>query len=135
MLSLHRGSGGRHLLRVTKTGKDAGVLEHPIDAQTAKLFEELWKALTDRVEPAPGGAVSMDGTGYQFWNRSGAGTVSNPKNGSILERATFAAEWLSRMVETPKPYDVQDLPYVRAEMRDALARVRQKEPCVRPYQG
>jgi len=115
-------------LVVTRT-----IAERSVDRDTAKLLETLWKSLLARVQIVHSDVAIFDGESYYFWNKGAAGTTSNPPYRSVLERVTFAAKWLSHLVETPAPNEADELAYIREQMTEALARARQKEPCVRQY--
>ena len=132
MVSLHRRPNGAHFFRVSRVGQEGAPKERPTDAQTARLFEALWKTLVGNAQVVPSNTVTIHGAKYRLWHAGSAGVTVSPTYGSVLERTTFAAEWLAKMVEQPSPSDADDLKYVRAELSDALARSKKGEACSRP---
>jgi hypothetical protein len=112
---------------------NATIAERAIDPHTAQLFAALWKALIRRAQVVYSDGAKADGVGYYLWQGGAAGTTLSPRFTSILAQATFAAERLSRIVETPYPTDREDLRFLRDEMREAIERTVHKEPCSRPY--
>lgn len=148
MLSLHRTPNGGYFLRLTKKGRNRIVLpsaeqradapgtvrtERAIDSRTAHLFAELWKALVGRTQFVHSDGAVFDGVRYYLWRGGSGGTTVSPRAGSILERATSAAQRLAHMVEEPSSRDEDILAILRDDLRDALARTRRKEACVQPY--
>ena len=131
MVSLHRRSSGAYFFRVARVGQEGAPKERPTDGQTARLFEALWKTLVEKAQVVPSNTGALHGTTYRLWHAGNAGFSVSPAYGSILERTTFAAEWLAKMVEQPRPSDADDLKYVRAELSDALARAKKGEACSR----
>jgi hypothetical protein len=110
---------------------DAATVERPIDRATASLFVALWQALTSRTQVVESDVMTLDGTGYTFFAGGRTGTIASPDYGSVLERSTYIAERLGRFVEYPSADDLSDLVYVREELKEALARTRDREPCLR----
>jgi hypothetical protein len=134
----HQGSrvslaGDRQAEALAEISVTTTTVERPLDRRTATLLERLWRALIGRAQVVHSDVATLDGVGYYLSNRRIAGSTANPPYGSVLQRATFAAEWLSRLVETPTSDDEADLRHIREEMSDALERTRHNEPCVRPY--
>ena len=54
---------------------------------------------------------------------------------SVLGRAVLALDWLEQLIESPVAGDAEDMALVRSELRDVLARTKNHEPCLRPYEG
>jgi hypothetical protein len=132
MVSLHRRSNGAHFFRVARIGQEGAPKERPTDGQTARLFETLFKSLVGNAQVVPSDTAKLHGSTYRLWHAGTEGVTGSPLYGSILERTTFAAEWIAKMVEQPSPSDLDDLKYVRAELSDALARIKKGEACSRP---
>jgi hypothetical protein len=132
LVSLHRRSNGAHFFRVARIGQEGAPKERPTDGQTARLFETLWKTLIGNAQVVPSETAVIHGATYRLWHAGNEGVTISPVYGSILERTTFAAEWIAKMVEEPRPSDLDDLKYVRAELSDALARLKKGEACSRP---
>lgn len=106
-------------------------VEHAIDARTARLVTRAWGAVMSRAQDFETTSATADGVSYDFWQFGRAGTTVSPRYGSILERATYVAEWLSRFAETPERYDDQDVRHIQDELREILSRTAQGEPCTR----
>ncbi|HET9953131.1 MAG TPA: hypothetical protein VFQ61_01435 [Polyangiaceae bacterium] len=105
--------------------------ERHIDPATANLLSMLWRALIARSQVVETEVVTVDGTGYSIMVGGRTGSTQSPVYGSILERTTYAAERLAHFVESPEADDESDLVFVREELKEALARTRAQEPCVR----
>jgi len=113
-------------LQVTTT-----TIEHALDGRTARLVTRVWGTIISRARPFETATATADGVGYDFWQSGRAGTTASPRYGSILERTTYVAEWLSRFAEAPERYDAQDVRHIQDELREILSRIAQGEPCTR----
>ena len=105
--------------------------EHEVDRQTADLFAEVWRSLLRRTQVVATDIFTIDGARYDFLAGDRTGTVVSPSDGSILELAVRAAERLARLPEAPSVDHAADLASIRKDLREALARTRRNERCVR----
>ena len=127
----------RRWKRIAELVRTRKIFVRDVDARTAMLFVGTWKALLGRaqvVEEIGVFIARLDGVGYRFWQGERAGRSNSPRQGSVLGRAVLALEWLEYMVETPVAGDAEDMALFRHELRDVLARTKNREPCLRPYE-
>jgi len=109
----------------------SSTVEHDVDRQTADLLAEVWRALLRRVQVVHSDVFTIDGTRYEFWGSGQAGTVVSPRDGSVLEQVTRAAERLARLAEARGLDSESAISYIRQDLREALARTWRNKPCVR----
>jgi hypothetical protein len=108
------------------------IRERFVDSSTADLLVALWAAALKR-EQVPDTSdtmlVTMDGTGYRVWAKSGAVSMPNPRG--TLGIAMSGMTHLERIVVAPSSGDCAQLEAAVAEMADALHRIRYNGPCTK----
>ncbi|HYJ11064.1 MAG TPA: hypothetical protein VEX18_18710 [Polyangiaceae bacterium] len=109
------------------------VREQPLDAATARLMVELWRALIGRsqvvLEVNPTFAV-IHPTAFVWGTGARSAVALSPTSGSVLGDALQAAGHLRRIAEGASSDDGYELRAARSLMRESLARTRKKEPCL-----
>jgi hypothetical protein len=112
------------------------VRERPIDARTAALLADLWRAIITRAQvvvPINAASGKADGTVYELRQGSKAATTHSPAAGSILGDLVLTLEHLQRVLDDTSTDPAAELERARDLMRSALDRTRKNEPCLRRH--
>lgn len=112
------------------------VRERSIDASTATLLTDLWRALIERAQvvvPINAGTGKGDGVIYELRQGSKGATTHSPEPGSILGDFVLALEHLERLLDDTSSEPAAELERARDLMRSALDRTRNNEPCLRRH--
>jgi hypothetical protein len=112
------------------------VRERRIDASTATLLIDLWRAIIERAQvvvPINGGTGKGDGVIYELRQGSKGATTHSPEPGSILGELVIALEHLERLLNEPSTDPAAELERARDLMRSALDGTRKNEPCLRRH--
>lgn len=112
------------------------VRERRIDASTATLLTDLWRAIITRAQvvvPINAASGKGDGTFYELRQGSKAATTHSPERGSILGDLVIALEHLERLLNDTSTDPAAELDRARDLMRSSLDRTRKNEPCLRRH--